>query len=171
MKVTDLGPFILSTTESECIMDHSTQVEENPSTFLEYISTLPVHVQCFMGNLQQQEIDLNYWQAALRCRDVHIATDGSVAQKRGYYAVVLHTDDKVLKFQGPCDGSPLLMTSFYIELSGILATLYFINALQDYTNKNFSAQLPLYCNNMAAVLITKKSTPPGITSHLCPDFD
>eukprot|EP00957_Ditylum_brightwellii_P133162 10152998-Ditylum_brightwellii.AAC.1 len=47
-----------------------------------------------MGNLQQQEIDLDYWQAALCCRDVHIAIDGSIAQKRGYYAVVFHTNDK-----------------------------------------------------------------------------
>eukprot|EP00957_Ditylum_brightwellii_P050215 3807812-Ditylum_brightwellii.AAC.1 len=63
-------------------MAHPTQVEENPSTFLEYISTLPEHIQRFMGNLQQQEIDLNYWRAALSCRDVHIATDSSVAQKQ-----------------------------------------------------------------------------------------
>eukprot|EP00957_Ditylum_brightwellii_P096548 7352831-Ditylum_brightwellii.AAC.2 len=76
--------------------------------------------------------------------DVYIATDGSVAQKRGYYDVAFYRDDKVLKFQGPYHGSPLVMTSFCTELSGILATLYFINALQDYRNKNFSAQLPLY---------------------------
>eukprot|EP00957_Ditylum_brightwellii_P123884 9443722-Ditylum_brightwellii.AAC.1 len=62
-------------------MAHPTQVEENPSTFLEYITTLPEHIQRFMGNLQQQEIDLNNWQAALCHRDVHIATDGSVAQR------------------------------------------------------------------------------------------
>eukprot|EP00957_Ditylum_brightwellii_P013761 1037349-Ditylum_brightwellii.AAC.1 len=63
-------------------MAHPTRVEENPSTFLEYITTLPEQLRCFMGNLQQQEIDLDYWQAALHCGDVHIATDGSVAQKR-----------------------------------------------------------------------------------------
>eukprot|EP00957_Ditylum_brightwellii_P024953 1886955-Ditylum_brightwellii.AAC.1 len=63
------------------------------------------------------------------------------------------------------------MASFHTELSGIVATIYFINALQDYTNKKNSAQLPLYCNNMAAVLTTKKPMPPGITSHLCPNFD
>eukprot|EP00957_Ditylum_brightwellii_P153907 11714940-Ditylum_brightwellii.AAC.1 len=63
------------------------------------------------------------------------------------------------------------MTSFRTELSGILSTLYFINALQDYTKENIPAQLPLYCNNMAAVLATEMSTLPGITSHLCPDYD
>eukprot|EP00957_Ditylum_brightwellii_P186441 14194927-Ditylum_brightwellii.AAC.1 len=124
-----------------------------------------------MGNLQQQEIDLDYWQVTLCCIDVHIATDGSMAHKRGYYAVIFHTNDKILKFQGPCDTSPLLMTSFCTELSGILATLYFIKALQDYTKENFLAQLSLYCDNMAAVIITKKSIPPRITSHLCPDYD
>eukprot|EP00957_Ditylum_brightwellii_P030234 2288918-Ditylum_brightwellii.AAC.1 len=74
-------------------MAHPTLVKENPSTFLEYITTLPEHVGCFMDNLQQQEINLDYWQAALCHREVHIATDGSVA-KRGYYAVVFHNNDK-----------------------------------------------------------------------------
>eukprot|EP00957_Ditylum_brightwellii_P102366 7803221-Ditylum_brightwellii.AAC.1 len=64
-KATELGPFISSTAESEYIMAHPTQIEENPSTLLEYISTLPEHVRHFMGNLQQQEIYLNYLQAAL----------------------------------------------------------------------------------------------------------
>eukprot|EP00957_Ditylum_brightwellii_P155776 11859582-Ditylum_brightwellii.AAC.1 len=63
-------------------MAHPTQVKDNSFTFLEYITTLPEHVQCFMGNLQQQEIDLYYRQEALHRGDVHIATDGSVAQKR-----------------------------------------------------------------------------------------
>eukprot|EP00957_Ditylum_brightwellii_P019809 1494460-Ditylum_brightwellii.AAC.1 len=75
-------------------MAHPAHVEENLSTFLEYITILPEH-------------------AALHCRDIHIATDGSVAHKRGYYVVVFYTDGKVLKFQGPCDGSPILVTSFY----------------------------------------------------------
>eukprot|EP00957_Ditylum_brightwellii_P057671 4372900-Ditylum_brightwellii.AAC.1 len=63
------------------------------------------------------------------------------------------------------------MTSFCTELSDILATLYFINALQDYTKENILAHLPLYCENMAAKLTTKTSTLPGITSHQCPDYD
>eukprot|EP00957_Ditylum_brightwellii_P015964 1202547-Ditylum_brightwellii.AAC.1 len=63
------------------------------------------------------------------------------------------------------------MTTFCTELSGILATLYFINALQGYTKENILAQLPLYYDNMAAVLTTKTSMLPGITSHLCPSYD
>eukprot|EP00957_Ditylum_brightwellii_P084322 6412215-Ditylum_brightwellii.AAC.1 len=42
---------------------------------------------------------------------ITIATDGSVLNKKGYFATVLHTDQQQLWFQGPCDGASSLMTS------------------------------------------------------------
>eukprot|EP00957_Ditylum_brightwellii_P010586 801736-Ditylum_brightwellii.AAC.1 len=106
----------------------------------------PEHVKPFLGNLYYQQIDIDYWISALQ-------------------------QGQMLHFQGPCNGSPLLMTPYRSELSGILVTLYFINTLQDFTKESVLAQLPLYCDNFAAVLPLKTTTAPGVKSHLCPDYD
>eukprot|EP00957_Ditylum_brightwellii_P166071 12643726-Ditylum_brightwellii.AAC.1 len=43
---------------------------------------------------------------------VTIATNGSVSNQKGYFATVLHTDQRQLWFQGSCDGAYSLMTSY-----------------------------------------------------------
>eukprot|EP00957_Ditylum_brightwellii_P056085 4251143-Ditylum_brightwellii.AAC.1 len=73
--------------------------------------------------------------------EVHIATDGSVAGKKGYFTVVFHTEHEMLRFQGPCNGSPVL------------------------------AQLPLYCDNAAAVLTANLPTHPSLKAHSCADYN
>eukprot|EP00957_Ditylum_brightwellii_P173406 13203344-Ditylum_brightwellii.AAC.1 len=78
--------------------------------------------------------------AQLQAGNVSIASDGSVATKRGYYAVVFHTETETLCFQGPCDGAPALTSSFRAELAGILASLYFLNAITDFSGRKFTAQ-------------------------------
>eukprot|EP00957_Ditylum_brightwellii_P051238 3884876-Ditylum_brightwellii.AAC.1 len=63
------------------------------------------------------------------------------------------------------------MSSYRTELAGILAALYCLNALCDYTKKQVLAQLPLYCDNAAAVLTAKSSTSPDLKAHVCADYD
>eukprot|EP00957_Ditylum_brightwellii_P078937 6002235-Ditylum_brightwellii.AAC.1 len=58
-----------------------------------------------------------------------IAMDGSVAHKKGYFAVVFHSADNSICFQGPCDGNSLLMTSYRTELTGISSALCLLQAL------------------------------------------
>eukprot|EP00957_Ditylum_brightwellii_P116837 8911916-Ditylum_brightwellii.AAC.1 len=41
-----------------------------------------------------------------------IATDGSVADKKGYFAAVLFTTERTIQYQGLCDGAKALMTSY-----------------------------------------------------------
>eukprot|EP00957_Ditylum_brightwellii_P201907 15327747-Ditylum_brightwellii.AAC.1 len=65
-----------------------------------------------MGNLQEAEVDAEYWIDALNKGLVTIATDGSVADQKGYCVTVMHTDQKQLRFQYPCDGAKSLMTSY-----------------------------------------------------------
>eukprot|EP00957_Ditylum_brightwellii_P140628 10713228-Ditylum_brightwellii.AAC.1 len=77
----------------------------------------------------------------------------------------------MLQFQGPCNGSPVLMSSYRTELAGILAVLNFLNALCDYSKQQVLAQLPLYCNNAAVVLTANLPTHPGLKAHLCADYD
>eukprot|EP00957_Ditylum_brightwellii_P041918 3174944-Ditylum_brightwellii.AAC.1 len=65
---------------------------------------------------------------------VTVATDGSVAEKKGYFAVVFHTEDKEIPFQGSCDCVPQLISSYQTELMGILLMLYLLQALSSFTN-------------------------------------
>eukprot|EP00957_Ditylum_brightwellii_P058707 4452041-Ditylum_brightwellii.AAC.1 len=52
-----------------------------------------------LGNLIAAEVDVDYWIQALNCGIVTIAADGSVAAQRGYFATVLHTDQRQLRFR------------------------------------------------------------------------
>eukprot|EP00957_Ditylum_brightwellii_P114151 8702347-Ditylum_brightwellii.AAC.1 len=92
-------------------------------TFEEYIAVQPDHVKRVLGTLQAAEVDTEYWIDALNKGLATIAMDGSVANWKGYYAIVMHTDQKQLRVQGPCDGAKSLMTSYCTELAGILAAL------------------------------------------------
>eukprot|EP00957_Ditylum_brightwellii_P163719 12464371-Ditylum_brightwellii.AAC.1 len=77
----------------------------------------------------------------------------------------------MLRFQGQFDGLPVLMSSYRTKLAGILAALYFLNALCDYSKQQVLVQLPLYCDNAAAVLTANLPTLPGLKAHLCADYD
>eukprot|EP00957_Ditylum_brightwellii_P181528 13827728-Ditylum_brightwellii.AAC.2 len=64
------------------------------------------------------------------------------------------------------------MSSFRAELVGILASLYFLNAITDFSGRQFTVQVPIYCNNISAVKITEAAvTPTGLKAHLCADYD
>eukprot|EP00957_Ditylum_brightwellii_P040773 3086525-Ditylum_brightwellii.AAC.1 len=73
-----------------------------------------------MGNLDIAQVDVDYWIDALNRGIGTIATNGSVSNQKGYFATVLHTDQRQLQFQGPCDGDSSLMMSYQTELTGIL---------------------------------------------------
>eukprot|EP00957_Ditylum_brightwellii_P035230 2671667-Ditylum_brightwellii.AAC.1 len=70
-----------------------------------------------LGNLKSAEVDVDYWIDALNHGNVMIATDGSVAAQRGYFTTVLHTDQRQLRFQGPCNGARSMMSSYRTELA------------------------------------------------------
>eukprot|EP00957_Ditylum_brightwellii_P106872 8153047-Ditylum_brightwellii.AAC.1 len=74
-------------------------------TFEDYIAAQPDHVQRILGTLQAAEVDTEYWIDTLNKGLVTIATDSSVVNYKGYYATVMHTDLKQLRFQGRCDGA------------------------------------------------------------------
>eukprot|EP00957_Ditylum_brightwellii_P161817 12320627-Ditylum_brightwellii.AAC.1 len=82
----------------------------NLTTFSDYIAVQPAHFQRLLGNLQATELDVDYWISAINVSSVMIATNGLVADSNGFFATVLHTEEKTLCFQGPCNGSSKLMT-------------------------------------------------------------
>eukprot|EP00957_Ditylum_brightwellii_P196346 14959934-Ditylum_brightwellii.AAC.1 len=59
-----------------------------------------------LRNLLNQEVDVQCWLTALNDGNLHIATYGSVATKKGYFAVVFYTKERILQFQSPCDCHP-----------------------------------------------------------------
>eukprot|EP00957_Ditylum_brightwellii_P155253 11819224-Ditylum_brightwellii.AAC.1 len=93
--------------------------ESNTQMLETFLSKLPAHVKQLLGNLQTEDIDVGYWIEAINSGLVTIAIDGSVADQKGYFVTVLHTEEKSIQFQGPCDGAKSLMTSYRAELTGI----------------------------------------------------
>eukprot|EP00957_Ditylum_brightwellii_P157681 12001971-Ditylum_brightwellii.AAC.1 len=69
---------------------------ESLDTFQDYIRNQPGHVKCLLGTLQAENIDPAYWVQALNEGWATIATDDSVADKKGYFVVVFHTDSKTV---------------------------------------------------------------------------
>eukprot|EP00957_Ditylum_brightwellii_P118046 9002786-Ditylum_brightwellii.AAC.1 len=67
-------------------------------TFEEYIAVQLDHVKWILGTLQVAEVDAEYWIDALNKGLVTITMDGYVANRKGYYATVMHTDQKQLRF-------------------------------------------------------------------------
>eukprot|EP00957_Ditylum_brightwellii_P074488 5659951-Ditylum_brightwellii.AAC.1 len=84
-------------------MDHTYGITTNAG-----IQTF-ASVRRLLGNLRVEDMDVNYWITAINAGAVMIATDGSVADKRGYFAVVLFTTEQTIRYQGTCDGAHALM--------------------------------------------------------------
>eukprot|EP00957_Ditylum_brightwellii_P121223 9244615-Ditylum_brightwellii.AAC.1 len=74
---------------------------ESPTNFGGYIDQQLLHIKRLLGSLHTDDVDLEYWIQAISDRKATIATDGSVAQKKGYFAVVFYTDNKAIPYQGP----------------------------------------------------------------------
>eukprot|EP00957_Ditylum_brightwellii_P171687 13070123-Ditylum_brightwellii.AAC.1 len=138
---------------------------ESPTTFVAYIDQQPHRIKRLLGNLHADDVDPEYWIQAISNGKVAIATDGSVAQKKVYFAVVFHTDNKCIRYQGPCDGNASLMTSYRTELTGILSALYLLQAIIKFTETSPACAPPLLCDNIAAVKRTNNPILPGIKTH------
>eukprot|EP00957_Ditylum_brightwellii_P203698 15335827-Ditylum_brightwellii.AAC.1 len=147
------------------------QVTNTYTTFHAYLTTQPHHVKHLLGTLLDNNIDTDYWIKALNDNKVTIATDGSVADKKGYFAVVLHMDKALLRFQSPCDCHSSLVSLYCTEMAGILSALYLLCALATFTNTPITTSQVLVCDNMAAVQQSNASALPGLKAHMATDFD
>eukprot|EP00957_Ditylum_brightwellii_P054682 4143045-Ditylum_brightwellii.AAC.1 len=63
-------------------------------SFDNFFSHQPRHEQHLLGNLDTAQVNVEYWIDTLNRGIVTIATDGSVLNKKGYFATVLHTDQR-----------------------------------------------------------------------------
>eukprot|EP00957_Ditylum_brightwellii_P095901 7306921-Ditylum_brightwellii.AAC.1 len=64
-----------------------------------------------------------------------------------------------------------MMSSYRIELTGILSALYLLNALSDYLGIHITTRQSLHCDNAAAVSRANKTIDPGITACMTADYD
>eukprot|EP00957_Ditylum_brightwellii_P112424 8571008-Ditylum_brightwellii.AAC.1 len=87
------GPL---TAAQEAVAAGMIEVTIANGTFEEYIAEQLGHVKQILGSLQVAEVYAEYWIDALNKGLVTIATDSSVADQKGYYATVVHTDQKQL---------------------------------------------------------------------------
>eukprot|EP00957_Ditylum_brightwellii_P168751 12844283-Ditylum_brightwellii.AAC.1 len=70
-------------------------------SFESFLRELPAHVNQLLENLQADNVDVGYWIDAINSNLATITIDGSVADKKGYFATVLHTAERSIRFQGP----------------------------------------------------------------------
>jgi hypothetical protein len=71
---------------------------------------------------------------------------------------------------GPDDGHPTSMSSYISELGSILAALYIIHRICDYYEIT-AGQATLYCDNKGAITNSFKSSTPGISPFLSPNYN
>eukprot|EP00957_Ditylum_brightwellii_P172747 13150895-Ditylum_brightwellii.AAC.1 len=139
--------------------------------FQEFIAQQPDYVKRLLGTLQAEQIDPSFWIQALNNDKVMIATNGSVAHMKGYFAVVFHTDNKTICFQGPCDGNTSMTTSYRTELMRILLALCLLQVLIEYSQVQVSHPQTLLCDNISAAHHVRTPIQSGIKTHIASDFD
>eukprot|EP00957_Ditylum_brightwellii_P149007 11345237-Ditylum_brightwellii.AAC.1 len=83
----------------------------------------------------------------------------------------MHTDQKQLRFQSPCNGTKTLITSYRTKLAGILVTLYLLRALSSYSQTQLNTKQTVLCNNAAAVSKANMPINPGIKHYIAADYD
>eukprot|EP00957_Ditylum_brightwellii_P070923 5389226-Ditylum_brightwellii.AAC.1 len=99
------------------VQAQSDNASTSTSTFQSFIAQQPKYAQRLLGTLKAEEVDPDYWINAITKGQITIATDRSVAQRKGYFAVVFHSADNSIRFQGPCDSNSSLVTSYRTELT------------------------------------------------------
>eukprot|EP00957_Ditylum_brightwellii_P172683 13145550-Ditylum_brightwellii.AAC.1 len=101
----------------ETVAAQTAAAETSQESFLEYIAHQLQHIKWLLGALHAQNVDPNYWLTTTNNGKVTIATDGSVVEQKGYFAVILHTENKKIRFQGPCYCNKALILLYRAELT------------------------------------------------------
>eukprot|EP00957_Ditylum_brightwellii_P209719 15362919-Ditylum_brightwellii.AAC.1 len=140
--------------------------------FRAYLESLDPRIQQLLGNLRDKDVDVKFWITALQSGIVVTASDGSVKDGQGTYAVIFMAGDKELRFQGPVDCHPLLLQSYRAELTGLLAIWVLLECLSNYRREDISGKVLAYVNNVSAMNANNQEGAfPGEAAHTAPDFD
>eukprot|EP00957_Ditylum_brightwellii_P206565 15349026-Ditylum_brightwellii.AAC.1 len=122
-------------------------------SFSLYLESLNPTIQRLLGNLADQEVDVDFWIAALQSGIVVAASDGLVKDGKGTYAVIFKAGEKELRFQGPVDCHPSLLQL-------------------DYSQEEIECEVIAHVDNTAAVTANNQDSAfPGVAAHMAPDID
>eukprot|EP00957_Ditylum_brightwellii_P208480 15357665-Ditylum_brightwellii.AAC.1 len=89
----------------------------------------------------------------------------------GLYAIILHTEERELQLQGPCNCSTQCISSYRAELMGILAVYFLLHSFILFRNRPTMLLAPLYCDNISAVCSSNRNQLCGVTAHFVSDYD
>jgi hypothetical protein len=103
--------------------EHTDSLHEYKSEVSSAFFELPHHVQHLTGSIPDFITPHVYQEGELM--DISVATDGSVLFGVGYHGWIISTRDEqiLLSGGGPDDGPANLMSSYQLELDGILTGL------------------------------------------------
>eukprot|EP00957_Ditylum_brightwellii_P199103 15176855-Ditylum_brightwellii.AAC.1 len=102
-----------------CLLDVQDK-KLDADSFTVYLSSLDPTLKHLLGNLLEQDIDIEFWLAAFQYGTLVGTSDGSV--KNG---------------QGPVDCHPSLLQSYRAELTGILAVYCILKCMRKYSKEEF----------------------------------
>eukprot|EP00957_Ditylum_brightwellii_P148525 11309246-Ditylum_brightwellii.AAC.1 len=108
-------------------------------------------IDSFLLDTQHQSVDLLSFRSYIETGIVETASDGSVKDGQGTYAVIFTAGGKELWFQGPVDCHPSLIQSYRAELTGLLAIKLLLKRLGDYSNEEIVSNIMAYLDNKSAV--------------------
>lgn len=104
---------------------------------------------------------------------MHACTDGSTCPDTGNsshsWVFANGLDQIVCSGAGPDDGHPTLMSSYRLELGGLLASVYIF--IPYATIITLISKVTLYCDNKGALTNALKRAPPGISPYTTSDYD
>jgi hypothetical protein len=121
----------------------------------EVFHALPRHMHSLVGDIGEFQTP-RQWDITKEV-DLIIATDGSVLFGVGYHSCILATEseDILLAGGGPDDGPSKYITSYRLELGGIIAGLAVIGMLLRSGLIN-ARRIKYICDNSAAILALKR---------------
>eukprot|EP00957_Ditylum_brightwellii_P067596 5131225-Ditylum_brightwellii.AAC.3 len=153
------------------MLDHQSCAVEL-SSFTAYLSSLDLVLQWLLGNLSQQDIDIDFWISALQAGTVEVALDGSMKEGCRTYAVIFKSGDKFIRFQGPVDCHLSLLQSYRTELMDILAIYYLLKYLRAFSTDTLKCKITAHVDSITVVNSNnQKKCFPGITAHTASGID
>jgi hypothetical protein len=140
------------------------ELTDTPTFYQRIISpTPPTALQCIeLAITIQEEIEL------LGCSDSFYVEDTGSS----YHGWIFASDisKTIAEGSGPGHGHPDLLSSYSLELCGLLAILYIVQRVCQY-HRITSGTLRLYCDNKSALLKTVTTGPRGISPFFSADND